>query len=84
MNEPANWLLSWFKKKGTVPGAAPERQLEINYFDAQLVDSLGLIELIADVEKHFDIRFSQSQFQDRRFSTIGGLSDIVAELMRKK
>lgn len=77
-----DWLIGWFDKhgEGSVPGKTHEEKLEIDYFNAGLIDSLGVIELIADVEEKFHIRFDDLSFQDRRFSTITGLMEIVAEL----
>ena len=82
MTEATCWLLDWFKQRGPVPSSDMEEQLRCNYFDENLIDSLGVIELIADIEEHFGIHFSQEHFQDRRFATIGGLSDLVVELLR--
>lgn len=80
MRSEATWLLRWFEQRGTVPGTTPEEQLQVNYFDVQLIDSLGVIQLIAEVEEHFGISFHERHFQDRRFATIGGLSELIAEL----
>ena len=80
MADEPKWLLDWFEQRGSVPGGTLEDQLQVNYFEAGLVDSLGVIELITEVEDHFGIHFNERHFQDRRFSTIGGLSDVIAEL----
>ena len=79
-DEETRWLLDWFERRGPVPGNTLEEQRSVNYFETGLIDSLGVIELITEVEDHFGIRFSERHFQDRRFSTIGGLSDLIAEL----
>lgn len=73
------WLLDWFERKKSLPGRA-EEQLELDYFQEGLVDSFGVTELIVDVEERFGIEFSDVHFQDRRFSLIGGLAEIIAEL----
>jgi acyl carrier protein len=39
-----------------------------------------VIELITEIEDHFRIRFSEAHFQERRFSTIGGLGALIGEL----
>lgn len=78
--EPRAWLAAWFEAKGAVPGANPEEKLQTDYFSAGLIDSLAVVSLIADIETAFSIRFEDRHFQERRFSTIGGLADIVAEL----
>ena len=82
MNETEThlWLLGWFGNKGTVPGDDVAAQIQVNYFDVGLIDSMGVIELIGDVEEHFAIAFEHTHFQDRRFATIGGLGEIVDEL----
>lgn len=80
MTDSTQWLLDWFAKRGQVPGATHEQHLAVNYFQAGLIDSLGVIELIGDVENQFAIRFTEQHFQDRRFSTIGGLAMLVNEL----
>ena len=81
MNDQAKWLINWFVDRGnSIPGNTQE-QLQVNYFEAGLIDSLGVIELIADIERHFRIYFNERHFQERRFSTIGGLSNLIAEII---
>ncbi len=78
MDEIQNWLASWFKEK---KGATDCEDLyTCNYFQAGYIDSFGVVELIMDIESNFKIRFSQDHFQDRRFSSIKGLADIIREL----
>jgi len=80
MNNKVSWLLNWFKQNSSIPVNLTEEQLQVNYFEAGLIDSLGVINLIVGIEEHFDIRFNERHFQDRRFATIGGLSEIIQEL----
>ena len=67
------WLAAWFAKR------APNIHLndDHNFFDREAIDSFGIIELIEDAEQHFGIRFTEHDFQDRRFPTIAGLCDII-------
>ena len=37
------------------------------------------MELITDIETHYEITFSQDDFQDPRFANIEGLSNILME-----
>jgi acyl carrier protein len=71
------WLRSWFA------GRAPGMRLDDddNFFEREAVDSFGVIELIEGAEQHFGMRFTERDFQDRRFSTISGLSEIIASRM---
>ena len=80
MENPQSFLLQWFGKLGPIPGDSPEQKLQTNFFEAGLVDSFGVIELVSAIEEKYGIQFSETHFQERRFSTIGGLSEIMSEL----
>ena len=75
MTDYSNWLLTWFKERTPNIQLAPDE----NYFDAGAIDSLGIIELIEDLENTFSIEFTQTDFQDRRFVNIAGLTAIIKE-----
>ncbi len=83
MTDINNWLLAWFSKRGKVTGATCEDQLSVHYFNAGLIDSAGIFELIGDVENNFHICFCEQDFEDQRFVTIGGLAAIIAEHQAK-
>lgn len=78
--DTTGWLIDWFGERGPMPEGGRDALLGMNYFDVGIIDSLGVIELIAAVEAHFGIRFNQEDFQDRRFPSIGGLAALVDEL----
>jgi acyl carrier protein len=80
VSEEVTWLIDWFTQRGTPPAGSPEQVLATNYFDAKLIDSMGVIELIADAEETFEVAFTELHFQDRRFAFIGGFAELVAEL----
>lgn len=84
MTDEAKWLLDWFCRRLMPPGSTQEEQLQVNYFEAGLIDSFGVIELITEIEQNFDIRFSEKHFQERRFATIGGLGELIEELTNSK
>jgi acyl carrier protein len=75
MADYRTWLIDWFKQR------QPELTLadEDNYFEAGAIDSLGVIELIEDIENAFQLRFSAEDFQDRRFPSIAGLVQLLSE-----
>tara|TARA_Y100001935_G_scaffold254070_1_gene261992 strand:- start:4081 stop:4320 length:240 start_codon:yes stop_codon:yes gene_type:complete len=70
-----NWIKDWFITK------SPEIDLgsDQNFFEEGAVDSFGVMELITDLEEHFKITFSQEEFQDKRFTSISGLSEIIRQ-----
>ena len=80
ITEEAVWLRRWFEQREAAGAGWSEPWVDTNYFQAGLIDSLGVIELIADVEQHFGITFDESHFQDRRFATVGGLGEIINEI----
>jgi D-alanine--poly(phosphoribitol) ligase subunit 2 len=77
MSAEKEWILDWFKRRKGIKEEIDDE--ELNYFEAGWIDSLGIIELITEIEDCFKIRFSPKDFQDRRFSTIGGLAQIIKE-----
>lgn len=80
-NDPSAFILSWFEARGPVPGASAAEKLKIDYFDAGLIDSLTVVELVAVIEEKYGVRFTDAHFQERRFATIGGVAEITRELL---
>jgi ubiquinone/menaquinone biosynthesis C-methylase UbiE/acyl carrier protein len=79
MKDIQNWLVDWFKKKKPIT----ELDITRNYFEAGLIDSLDVIDLIESIESHFKIKFNEMHFQDRNFSTIEGLSHMISDVLPK-
>lgn len=79
MEAKIKWLKNWFYQR-TEKNEFPDGIETKNYFEAGLIDSFGIIELIEDIESEFNINFQENNFQDRRFSTIQGLAEIIEEL----
>jgi acyl carrier protein len=73
------WVEAWFKGRGS---AAPGR--DRNFIAEGVIDSFDVIELIESIEMHFNIRFSETDFQDRRFVSIVGLSEIIGEKTERR
>lgn len=71
-----NKILEFFKSKGTIPQSESE-QLNYNYLDTGLLDSMQLVEMIVLLEDQFKIQFSMEDLQSEEFRTIGGLINIV-------
>lgn len=76
-------IVQWLKQYFSAKAELPEGVEEANYFEVGLINSLGIIELIEAVESHFEIKFNAMHFQERRFSTIQGLAEIVDELKKE-
>jgi acyl carrier protein len=76
MNETdiTQWIVAWFVERN--PGMVPVRTE--NYYEAGLVDSFGIIELIEEVEEHYGILFEDDDFTLPEFRTIDGLARIIS------
>lgn len=72
--------MDWFSSRGKIHCAAREA-LEIDYLQSGLLTSLEIVEFVTELEDHFGMQFSEEEMHDSRFSTIGGIADlIVADL----
>jgi acyl carrier protein len=71
------WLSQWFYERKKFSGDNT-KLLNMNYFEAGLLTSLEVIEFVTEIEDKFGVRFSEQDFQDPRFVTITGLSEMVA------
>jgi acyl carrier protein len=79
MSETERWILAYFEEHGTVDGKAPDELLDANYFELELLDSLGVVQLVVGIEDDFGVRMQSSHMQDPRFCTIRGLAAIIDE-----
>ena len=81
MDDILLWLWEWFKKRKSIPNSEEiDTYLNLNYFEAGFIDSLGIYELISDIEGTHKVKFSEQNFKDRKFATISGLAEIIKEL----
>ena len=76
-DEIRSWLSAWFVKNTNISEGEVAECSSKSYFELGLIDSLKFISFIPDLEEHFNIQFSNDEFQDRSFSTINGLVDII-------
>jgi acyl carrier protein len=75
--EICNWLVGWFASRGKRVGTGQDA-LQIDYLQPGLLTSLEIVELVAAIEDHYAVQFSEADMQDARFSTIGGMSELIA------
>ncbi|MBN1902440.1 hypothetical protein JW926_14030 [Candidatus Sumerlaeota bacterium] len=83
--EVKDWIIRFFEsKKNGIPGATEKDKLMVDYFSAGLLDSLDVVNLVVSIEQNFKITLGPREMQDRRFCAIGGLAEIVSDLMNNK
>jgi acyl carrier protein len=78
MNEIESWIADYLRREGKAGDADLEALVEANFVEHGLMDSLGIVMLIVDLEVEFGARLASDQMQDPRFATIRGLAEIVS------
>ena len=76
-------VLLFFKSKGAIPEKR-EEQMSCTYLEEKLIDSMGIIEMITEFEKLFDIYFETHHMQSVEFRTIGGLVTLIENLLHEQ
>lgn len=82
MRDPQEWLFDFFRSRGTLPAGEPGQVLHVDIFDAGLVDSFGVVELITGLETEFRAELSGEDLDDPRLRTMSGLLALIAERRR--
>jgi acyl carrier protein len=72
----SSWIVEWFSSRGKLHCGAREA-LGIDYLQSGLLTSLEIVELVSEIENRFGMQFSETEMQDSRFSTIGGIAELV-------
>ena len=79
-----SWLIDWFATHADVDREEIVGKTGKNYFECAWIDSLKFVFFINDIEAHFDVHFSNSEFQNRGFATIDGLAIIIEGKLNEK
>lgn len=79
MNETLDYLYMFFSERCELPGSTRAQQLSADFFQAGVLDSLGLVELVVGIEDRFHCVFTPEQLEDPRFHTINGLAEMIHE-----
>lgn len=80
--EVSIWVVDWFSSRGKLR-CAMEEALEIDYLQSGLLTSLEIVELVTELEDRFGIQFSEAEMQDPRFSTIGGIAELITTVLKQ-
>jgi acyl carrier protein len=71
------WLAEYIAANGE--GDPREAGLDANYFELELLDSLGLVMMVGELEARYGLTLEPEHFQDPRFCSVRGLAAIVDE-----
>ncbi len=73
------WLTDWFLNRTKVGKQPREALLSVDYFEAGWLTSMEVVEFITEIERHFNVQFSDRDMQDARFVSIAGLTELILE-----
>jgi acyl carrier protein len=68
--------------KYPLPKDSEEECLSCRYLDIGLLDSLGFVEMVMELESEFNIFFSDDHLQTEEFQTIGGVVGLIESMIR--
>lgn len=77
----ADLLCKYLVKNGRLRAEEAPEVLTRNLFQSQILDSFGFIDLIATVEKEFEVSLDLSCFEEEGNQTIQGLASLIAREM---
>lgn len=77
--EPLGWLVSYFAEHADLKGRPVAEILDENYASLELLDSLGIVQLLVGLEEEFGVWLDPEEMQDPRFCSIAGLAQLVEE-----
>ena len=68
------WITQWFESS-----SGENIDLEENFFEAGLIDSFGVIEIISYLEKKYKIRINDNEITKEKFGSLNKMSKLVSE-----
>ena len=79
MSDARTWLVEFFEDNGRLAGRSIEDLAAENYVSMELLDSLGIVQMLVGLEEQFGVWLDPAEMQDPRFCSIDGLAELVEE-----
>ncbi len=73
-------VLDFFARNGSTALPSGPDALKVRYLDEGIIDSLGIVTMVSELEGQLGIRFSAEDMQSYEFQTVGGLIEIIDRL----
>lgn len=78
-----DFIKDFFEKRGCFE-FQDEKNRFVNFIHAGWIDSFGMVELIAHLEKEYSVEFQERHLIADKFQTFQGLSEILMEMLNGK
>lgn len=75
-------VLSYLRTTAGFAALSEADQLQCRYLERDVLDSLGIVGLVSELERIFDVQFSMDDLQSEEFQTPAGVAAIVERLKR--
>lgn len=75
MEQIRKWIQEWFLENSNVN--EEDYDVNENYIEQGWIDSFQFLDLISEVEEHFNIAFSDEDFEKIELLTAKGMEQIV-------
>ena len=75
-------VFCFLNAKGEIPGATEEEKLKCDYLELGIIDSLGIVEMIAEFEQEFGIHFESDHLSAQDFRIVGGLINLIEQMKK--
>lgn len=70
-------IINWFLNNSDTTESEISNNLDENFLLSGWIDSLKFVSFIIFLEEKFEIKFDNDEFQNRKFSTINGINEII-------
>jgi len=75
--------MRYFEQHGRLHGRSVDELLDQNYVSMELLDSLGVVQMLVGIEDRFGVWLDPAEMQDPRFCTIAGLAALVEQALAR-
>jgi acyl carrier protein len=70
-------LINFFAERGGLPGGSLDEQLDYPFFDAGILTSVGLVELVMQIEQKYSLQLDLEELQGSDFQTCRGIARLI-------
>lgn len=73
-NNIQEFVIGLLEKKATLP---PEFHDDVDFIEAGIVDSIGIIKFVLELERKFDVEITDSDIESKAFRSVNGVVSLV-------
>ena len=78
------WLINWFEKNSDLNLNEILTGVNDDYLAKGWIDSFKFVSFVTAIEDEYKITLSNKEFQNKNFSTLEGLTEIIEDRIEKE